>query len=237
MAPQYRVDDGGAVAFRNTPAMNDRSDVRAKPGDSIVAEARHGEGKDEWVRHTNGLWLPVQFLTVDDGADVVQRTESVQTAVNSATGKGAQDTGPAAGSTPGIGANADLAEPTAVEDAKTAQRERLERLPGAQLRPSGGLKLELNPGAPLPSEPHLKYLRLGGKVADSLRRSDKKKAECATDLDANEKLLALATERGAIHVLDLSGGSIRRFDAHAMAVHAIHIDQDGEHIASCSRVR
>jgi hypothetical protein len=98
------------------------------------------------------------------------------------------------------------------------------------------VKLELSPSASLPSEPHLKYLRLGGKVADSLRRSDKAKAECATDLDVNEKLLALATERGAVHVLDLSGGSIRRFDVHSMPVHAVHIDQDGEHIASCSNV-
>lgn len=222
------------MAFRKTPAMDDRSDVHAKPGDAIVAEARRREGGDEWVQHTNGLWLPVQFLTVDDDADGAQRTESAGTAVGSAADGASQPT-TAAGSTAGAACHA------AVDDAKSAQRQRLERLPSTQLRTPGhrnmGLRLELNTKACLPGEPHLKYLRLGGKVADSLRRSDKSKAERATDLDVNEKLLALATERGAIHVLDLSGGSIRRFDAHSMAVHAVHIDQDGEHIASCSNVR
>ena len=48
-----------------------------------------------------------------------------------------------------------------------------------------------SPGAELPGEPHLKYLRLGGKVADSLRRTDPTKAEHATDLDVNDKLLTL----------------------------------------------
>ena len=224
MGARYRVDDGGAVAFRKTPTMADRSDVHAKPGDVIVVEDRHcnsgsgenGQQQEEWVRHTNGLWLPVQFLV-----EIAEQQ--------------AEEVAVLAGLPPGAGA---------VAAAKDAQRQRLERLPTVPSmqartpeRPSVGLTLELSPSAALPSEPHLKYLRLGGKVADSLRRSDQSKAERATDLDANEKLLALATERGAVHVLDLSGGSIRRFDAHSMPVHAVHIDQDGEHIASCSNVR
>lgn len=186
------------------------------------------------MRHTNGLWLPVQFLV-----EILPEEEEEEA--------GAQQSGVVAGAgLPPAGTNGVVvaAEPSAVDDAKDAQRQRVARLPAAPsaqpratARPSLDLKLELRPGAALPSEPHLKYLRLGGKVADTLRRSDQSKAECATDLDANEKLLALATQRGAIHVLDLSGGSIRRFDAHSMPVHAVHIDQDGEHIASCSNVR
>ena len=43
-----------------------------------------------------------------------------------------------------------------------------------------------------------------------------------------------ATRSGAIHVLDLSGGPIRRFGVHTMPVHSVHIDASGEHIASCS---
>ena len=54
------------------------------------------------------------------------------------------------------------------------------------------------------------------------------------DLDANDKLIALATKRGLVHVLDLSGGPIRRFDVHTMPPNAIHIDESGEYISSCS---
>ena len=46
MARRYKVDDGGAVAFRKTPVMSDRSDVHAKPGEVIAAEERSGAGEE-----------------------------------------------------------------------------------------------------------------------------------------------------------------------------------------------
>ena len=49
MAQRYKVDDGGAVAFRKTAAMADRSAVHAQPGELIVAEARSGEGQEEVI--------------------------------------------------------------------------------------------------------------------------------------------------------------------------------------------
>lgn len=59
----FRVDEGGAVAFRNTPSLTDRSEVNAKPGDLIEAvDVREGlEDPGEWVQHrANKLWLPVR---------------------------------------------------------------------------------------------------------------------------------------------------------------------------------
>ena len=60
----YRVDEGGAVAFRRSAALSDRSTVSAQPGDLIQAvEISPGlEDPGDWVRHTNDLWLPVRFL-------------------------------------------------------------------------------------------------------------------------------------------------------------------------------
>ena len=62
MAARYNVDNGGAVAFRNSPDMSDKSEQIAKAGSPIVCQGRSGSGADEWVQHTNGLWLPLRFL-------------------------------------------------------------------------------------------------------------------------------------------------------------------------------
>ena len=60
---RYRVDDGGGAAFRNTPSMEDRSNVAADPGMVIdVIDKRADASGAEWVQHTNSLWLPVSFL-------------------------------------------------------------------------------------------------------------------------------------------------------------------------------
>jgi hypothetical protein len=61
----FRVDEGGAVAFRNTPALSDRSAFSAQAGDLIQAvDVREGlEDPGDWVQHSeNKLWLPVRFL-------------------------------------------------------------------------------------------------------------------------------------------------------------------------------
>ena len=260
MAARYTVDDGGAVAFRNSPDMSDKSEQIAKAGAPIVCQARSGSGVDAWVQHTNGLWLPLRFLVPVDATSSApppaeenaarsalfagakpKPAAKPEDAARSALFAGAKPPQPAPSPAPPPAEDqAEAAAASAAEAAKVAQQARLERLPSAPEAPPpepAGLRLSLDlnsPGAELPGEPHLKYLRLGGKVADSLRRTDPTKAERATDLDVNDKLLTLATEKGAIHVLDLSGGPIRRFDVHTMPVHAVHIDASGEHIASCS---
>ena len=66
-ATRYRVDRGGSVSFRHSPRFDDRTPQQAEPGDEVVVTARHGSGLDEWVQHTNGLWLPLKFLVPDTG--------------------------------------------------------------------------------------------------------------------------------------------------------------------------
>lgn len=66
----FRVDEGGAVAFRNTPSLTDRSDLNAQAGDLIEAvNVREGlDDPGDWVQHRgNKLWLPVRFLLPVDG--------------------------------------------------------------------------------------------------------------------------------------------------------------------------
>ena len=53
------------MAFRNTPALSDRSAFSAQAGDLIQAvDVREGlEDPGDWVQHSeNKLWLPVRFL-------------------------------------------------------------------------------------------------------------------------------------------------------------------------------
>ncbi len=52
-------------------------------------------------------------------------------------------------------------------------------------------------------EPQLKYERLGGDVKNILLQSP------ATCLCLSEKILALGTKQGSIHVLDYSGNEVR----------------------------
>lgn len=65
----YSVDEGGAVAYRNTPRMADRHPgAKAQPSEIIqVGERRisigDGAADGEWVQNkANKLWLPVRFL-------------------------------------------------------------------------------------------------------------------------------------------------------------------------------
>eukprot|EP01043_Picozoa_sp_COSAG02_P034093 COSAG02_NODE_2365_length_9052_cov_11.510779_3_plen_1026_part_00 len=65
----YSVDEGGAVAYRNTPRMADRHQgAKAQPSEIIqVGERRISIGDNaadgEWVQNkANKLWLPVRFL-------------------------------------------------------------------------------------------------------------------------------------------------------------------------------
>lgn len=61
--PCYRVDDGGAVAFRKSPASEDRSAKAAEAGMLINEVGRVIKADGEvWVQHSNELWLPLAFL-------------------------------------------------------------------------------------------------------------------------------------------------------------------------------
>ena len=60
---RYRVDDGGAVAFRKSPSSDDRSTKAAEAG-LLIEEIGRVVKKDGavWVQHRNELWLPLAFL-------------------------------------------------------------------------------------------------------------------------------------------------------------------------------
>ena len=61
----YRVDEGGAVAFRTTPNMDDRSNAVAASG-AFVEAAREPPEFPGWVQSGSaasfGLWLPKTYL-------------------------------------------------------------------------------------------------------------------------------------------------------------------------------
>ena len=88
---------------------------------------------------------------------------------------------------------------------------------------------EAEDGAAEEQEPTLKYTRLGGSVPAILS------ADAATCLAAHSKFLALGTEAGSVHVLDLSGHEIRKFTPHSAGVSDICIDPTGEFVGSCSQ--
>ncbi|KAG2441412.1 hypothetical protein HYH02_010000 [Chlamydomonas schloesseri] len=50
----------------------------------------------------------------------------------------------------------------------------------------------------------------------------------------SEKILALGTEQGRIHVLDYSGNQVRQLNVHKTRVNDISFDKEGEHVASAS---
>jgi hypothetical protein len=94
--------------------------------------------------------------------------------------------------------------------------------------------------------PRLKYVRLGGNVVDSMWGrgrlsknqaggvSRRKQLPWARAMDAGEKLLALAEDSGAVHVMDLCGEAMRRFDVLSMPPNCVHIEPQGEFVATCS---
>ncbi|KIY98587.1 Vacuolar protein sorting-associated protein 41-like protein [Monoraphidium neglectum] len=76
-------------------------------------------------------------------------------------------------------------------------------------------------------EPQLKYERLGCDVKDVLQGTD------ATCLALSEKVLALGTAAGSIHILDYSGNEVKRFTHHSGPVRHLSFDGEAEYIASC----
>ncbi|XP_060169690.1 vacuolar protein sorting-associated protein 41 homolog isoform X1 [Lycium barbarum] len=77
-------------------------------------------------------------------------------------------------------------------------------------------------------EPRLKYQRMGGSV-QSLLSSD-----AATCIAVAERMIALGTYGGAVHILDFLGNQVKEFAAHTAAVNDLCFDAEGEYIGSCS---
>ncbi|KAI7729707.1 LOW QUALITY PROTEIN: hypothetical protein M8C21_012385, partial [Ambrosia artemisiifolia] len=77
-------------------------------------------------------------------------------------------------------------------------------------------------------EPRLKYQRMANDVP-SLLSSD-----AASCVAVAERMIALGTHSGSVHILDFLGNQIKEFKAHTAAVNDLCFDLDGEFIGSCS---
>ncbi|KAG5515636.1 hypothetical protein RHGRI_036620 [Rhododendron griersonianum] len=77
-------------------------------------------------------------------------------------------------------------------------------------------------------EPRLKYQRMGGSVP-SLLASD-----AASCIAVAERMIALGTHGGAVHILDFLGNQVKEFPAHTATVNDLCFDIEGEYIGSCS---
>ncbi|XP_050378991.1 vacuolar protein sorting-associated protein 41 homolog isoform X2 [Argentina anserina] len=77
-------------------------------------------------------------------------------------------------------------------------------------------------------EPRLKYQRMGGSIPALLAN------DVASCIAVAERMIALGTHGGAIHILDFLGNQVKEFSAHTAAVNDLSFDIDGEYIGSCS---
>ncbi|XP_074350636.1 vacuolar protein sorting-associated protein 41 homolog isoform X2 [Apium graveolens] len=77
-------------------------------------------------------------------------------------------------------------------------------------------------------EPRLKYQRMGGSVPGILS------ANSASCIAVAQRLIALGTRAGSVHILDFLGNQVKQFPAHGAAVTDLCFDIEGEYIASCS---
>ncbi|CAL5212206.1 unnamed protein product [Lathyrus oleraceus] len=77
-------------------------------------------------------------------------------------------------------------------------------------------------------EPRLKYQRMGGSVPSLLA------TDAASCVAVAERMIALGTHAGTIHILDFLGNQVKEFSAHASVVNDLSFDIEGEYIGSCS---
>ncbi|CAM6096608.1 unnamed protein product [Calypogeia fissa] len=77
-------------------------------------------------------------------------------------------------------------------------------------------------------EPRLKYQRMGGSVPSLLS------GDAASCLTVAERIIALGTHDGTVHLLDYQGNQVKQFAAHDSTVNELSFDSDGEYIGSCS---
>ncbi|XP_073011981.1 vacuolar protein sorting-associated protein 41 homolog [Typha latifolia] len=77
-------------------------------------------------------------------------------------------------------------------------------------------------------EPRLKYQRLGGSVPTLLSN------DAAASIAVAERMIALGTHDGTVHILDFQGNQVKEFAAHTATVNDLSFDTEGEYIGSCS---
>ncbi|XP_031486112.1 vacuolar protein sorting-associated protein 41 homolog [Nymphaea colorata] len=77
-------------------------------------------------------------------------------------------------------------------------------------------------------EPRLKYQRMGGSIPSLLS------TDSASAIAVAERMIALGTHDGAVHILDFQGNQIKEFSAHTATVNDLSFDSEGEYIGSCS---
>ncbi|KAI8852801.1 hypothetical protein BC829DRAFT_360401 [Chytridium lagenaria] len=77
-------------------------------------------------------------------------------------------------------------------------------------------------------EPKLKYQRLAGTLGETLKK------DAVSTMAVSDRFLALGTHWGIIHILDLNGNDVKRFECHSATVNEISIDTNGEYVASAS---
>ncbi|XP_019709852.1 vacuolar protein sorting-associated protein 41 homolog isoform X4 [Elaeis guineensis] len=77
-------------------------------------------------------------------------------------------------------------------------------------------------------EPRLKYQRFGGNVPSLLS------TDAASSIAIAERMVALGTHDGTVHILDFQGNQVKEFAAHTATVNDLCFDVEGEYIGSCS---
>ncbi|XP_050206170.1 vacuolar protein sorting-associated protein 41 homolog isoform X3 [Mercurialis annua] len=77
-------------------------------------------------------------------------------------------------------------------------------------------------------EPRLKYQRMGGSIPSLLSN------DAASCIAVAERMIALGTLDGTVHILDFLGNQVKAFAAHTAAVNDLSFDIEGEYIGSCS---
>ncbi|XP_019199476.1 PREDICTED: vacuolar protein sorting-associated protein 41 homolog isoform X2 [Ipomoea nil] len=77
-------------------------------------------------------------------------------------------------------------------------------------------------------EPRLKYQRMGGSVPSLLSN------DAASCIAVAERMIALGTHGGSVHILDFLGNQVKEFHVHTAAVNDLCFDVEGEYIGSCS---
>ncbi|KAH6814682.1 vacuolar protein sorting 41 [Perilla frutescens var. frutescens] len=77
-------------------------------------------------------------------------------------------------------------------------------------------------------EPRLKYQRMGGSVPTLLQ------SDAASCIAVSERMIALGTTTGSVHILDFLGNQVKEFIAHTGAVNDLCFDIEGEYIGSCA---
>ncbi|MED6206016.1 Vacuolar protein sorting-associated protein 41 [Stylosanthes scabra] len=77
-------------------------------------------------------------------------------------------------------------------------------------------------------EPRLKYQRMGGSIPAMLA------TDAASCIAVAERMIALGTQGGTVHILDFLGNQVKEFAAHASVVNDLSFDIEGEFIGSCS---